>query len=870
MRSMRKIFLLYIVLLSGICRAQTDGGTRLKPFEPKNQLQQFVKNIEVFNQRFPQEKVYLHLDNTGYFMGEKIWFKAYVIRDDNQKLTDLSGVLYVELVNPSGDVVQTRKLEIKAGTADGCINLEGLLNSGFYEIRAYTRYMTNWGNSGIFSRVLPILNKPEQDGDWSNQTMDMFSYMKRLPDNREKEDEKSKQMNVAFYPEGGHLVSGLRNRVAFAVTNENGQHFETQGWLESDGVKVCNVRTLREGRGTFECVPDGKRRTLHLNNEKGNERSFRLPQAEEEGCVISAESVDGGSFAVRIGRTKVFANQDLALISVCHGKTKLLQFVGAGSADDTMTVTRDSLSTGVCQLCLLDANSNILAERMVFVCPEQTAERIKCIVENQQLSSYGKIELKTYAQPNATFSLAVRDYDSQVNGWACNANSWMLLASDLKGYIENADYYLESNDEEHRKATDLLMMVQGWRRYNISKMIRPDDFKLQQLLEQRMLLEGKLHNSQKKGEGEKKEALPDVFVMTTSLYTTRDAVTGVIKTLDDGRFAIRFSPFYGPREVIMRPELEGDISSYEFSINRWFSPQTRHIYKNEIQPLPIDTPRVWLGWKEDTTALSMEQREHMLKMVEVTAKRNRSLKAMWLNEQKAQSHAAIYYDCQVLNEQIRDRHELSPDFLKWLKQKNTFFGGNWGNEYANEDGTFRTTRNRVLVKEGVDYKRRPVVWIINNGLYSISYAPKRITEKSVWNAKATWEDFPTTLDEVRSVYISEDNSAWKSTLTLPELEPFHPVTVYIYKDHQSNKWERMRKGVRGIVIEGFDVPETFDSPDYRVLPSIPDFRRTLYWNPNVKTDEKGLADIVFYNNRDCRQLVISAEGFTKEGLPIVY
>jgi hypothetical protein len=867
---MKKILLFAILLLSVTCHAQTDEASRLQPFEPKNQLMQFVDNIEAFNKSFPQEKVYLHLDNTGYFMGEKIWFKAYVVRDDVQKLSDLSGVLYVELVNPSGDVVQTRKLEVKEGTADGCINLEGLLNSGFYEIRAYTRYMTNWGNTGIFSRVLPILNKPEKDGDWSSQTMDMFSYKKRLPDNREKEEEMSKQMNVAFYPEGGHLISRLRNRVAFAVTNENGQHFETQGWLESDGEKVCDVSTFREGRGAFECVPKGRRLTLHLNNEKGNERSFRLPQAEEEGCVISVESIGGGKFAVRIGRTQLFAKQDLALISVCHGKTKLLRFVGAGSTDDTMTVNRDSLSNGVCQLCLLDANSNILAERMVFVYPEQTAERIKCVVDNQQLSPYGKIELKTYAQPKATFSLAVRDYDSQVNGWACNANSWMLLASDLKGYIENADYYLEADDEEHRRAADLLMMVQGWRRYNISKMITPGDFKIQQLLEQRMLLEGKLHNNQKKKEGEKAEAFPNVYVMTTSLNTTSDAVTGIVKTLDDGRFAIRFSPFYGPRELIMRPDMEGDISNYEFSINRWFSPQTRHINKNEILPLPIDTPRVWLGWKEDTTALSMGQREYMLKMVEVTAKRNRSLKAMWLNEQNAQSHAAIYYDCQVLNEQIRDRHELSPDFLKWLKQKNSFFGGNWGNEYANEDGSFRNTRNRVLVKEGVDYKRRPVVWIINNGLYSISYAPKRITEKSVWNAKATWEDFPATLDEVRSVYISEDNSAWKSTLTLPELEPFHPVTVYIYKDHQGNKWERMRKGVRSIVIEGFDVPETFESPDYKVLPSIPDYRRTLYWNPNVKTDENGLADIVFYNNRDCRQLVISAEGFTKEGLPIVY
>ena len=240
-RSMNKIsraILVFSFMVSG-CFAQPDT---------KLHLQQFVDNIEAFNKSFPQEKVYLHLDNTGYFMGEKIWFKAYVVRDDVQKLSDLSGVLYVELVNPSGDVVQTRKLEVKEGTADGCINLEGLLNSGFYEIRAYTRYMTNWGNTGIFSRVLPILNKPEKDGDWSSQTMDMFSYKKRLPDNREKEEEMSKLMNVAFYPEGGHLISRLRNRVAFAVTNENGQHFETQGWLESDGEKVCDVSTFREGR----------------------------------------------------------------------------------------------------------------------------------------------------------------------------------------------------------------------------------------------------------------------------------------------------------------------------------------------------------------------------------------------------------------------------------------------------------------------------------------------------------------------------------------------------------------------------------------------------------------------------------------------
>ena len=46
-------------------------------------LKTFVRNIDNFNRLFPQEKVYLHLDNTGYYMGDSIWYKAYVIRTDS-------------------------------------------------------------------------------------------------------------------------------------------------------------------------------------------------------------------------------------------------------------------------------------------------------------------------------------------------------------------------------------------------------------------------------------------------------------------------------------------------------------------------------------------------------------------------------------------------------------------------------------------------------------------------------------------------------------------------------------------------------------------------------------------------------------------
>jgi len=38
----------------------------------------------------------------------------------------------------------------------------------------------------------------------------------------------------------------------------------------------------------------------------------------------------------------------------------------------------------------------------------------------------------------------------------------------------------------------------------------------------------------------------------------------------------------------------------------------------------------------------------------------------------------------------------------------------------------------------------------------------------------------------------------------------------------------------------------------------------------VTTDENGLAHIEFYNNSFSKQFVISAEGITKDGVPLVY
>lgn len=90
-------------------------------------LDTLYRKVEGFGVGLPQEKAYLHLDNTCYFLGDTIWYKGYVTRSDRGTLTDLSKILYVELLTPDGYSVERQQLEMEDGTAHGMFVLRHAL-----------------------------------------------------------------------------------------------------------------------------------------------------------------------------------------------------------------------------------------------------------------------------------------------------------------------------------------------------------------------------------------------------------------------------------------------------------------------------------------------------------------------------------------------------------------------------------------------------------------------------------------------------------------------------------------------------------------------------------------------------------------------
>jgi hypothetical protein len=129
------------------------------------------------------------------------------------------------------------------------------------------------------------------------------------------------------------------------------------------------------------------------------------------------------------------------------------------------------------------------------------------------------------------------------------------------------------------------------------------------------------------------------------------------------------------------------------------------------------------------------------------------------------------------------------------------------------------------------------------------------------------------VNEIKSIYVNENESVINKYIKYnPRAEAGKFSCVVFIETHPPGMIPvEAGKGIRKTRLEGYSRVKEFYSPDYSLIPIVPnDYRRTLYWNPIVATDENGQAKIQFYNNSNCRNFSISAETVTQNGMIGVY
>lgn len=115
-----------------------------------------IKHAPYSNSEQPEYVLLNHDKMQGCFQGDTINVDILIEPSPTLGNNPVSGVVYVDLLSPEGEMVDRAKLRAVNGRARGKVALMPMLGSGLYELRAYTRYMMNWVNARYYSTIIPV------------------------------------------------------------------------------------------------------------------------------------------------------------------------------------------------------------------------------------------------------------------------------------------------------------------------------------------------------------------------------------------------------------------------------------------------------------------------------------------------------------------------------------------------------------------------------------------------------------------------------------------------------------------------------------------------------------------------------------------
>ncbi len=908
-------------------------------------LKAWAERLGTFASSIPQEEVFIHTDNTSYYLGDTIYYKAYM-RLSNGMPSTLSSLLYVELLNQDGYLVERQKIEMEHGQGYGSFVLLDTLYGGYYELRAYTRWQLNWGEyqhphtkyaeswfysrkmaqdyyrdyEKLYSRVFPVYDKPQDAGAYDQvmTTRPLRRYFKAKTEKPE--------ASLAFFPEGGSLVAGAQCRVAFEANDADDGHHLRGSLVVRDkgGTVVAQAETVNRGRGYFllDCK-EGEAYSAEFS-WGNNAQTAKLPSVETDGCALQATS-DAEGIHINLQARGAASCEKLGLTATCHGILLSFQELGQGETMETVIPSAE-LQTGVVQLTVFNEQGRIWSDRLLFVNKgDISGQNVSFLgVRGDGYEPYAPIELTVKGKPRATISLAVRDgRNSTYTFDTGNILTEMLLSSQIKGFVEQPEYFFESDDEEHRLALDLLLCVQGWRRYSWKEMATPGAFTLNQPYERTEILMGEVNvytpeeeenqfveagremmkdagmdidaeareaeeqvkaSQQVTGLSQADETVGDTSEESEERFEADQTNQGTTTKTDGTVSSERFYNNEGnlKREVMVHAEFvqpgvkengmaEGEVATYNKGKFRIDAPKLYEacfffFAASDSTKWKAGKPHTWTASNEDKNG-RVEYPEFYVKLDPIFPRFPKPYNYYQTNlpEQRQVNGKKVTVDDAVILDEITigakrngmrrfdsskpafviDAYQAFNDVCDAGLCPGYFIGGSrFSYDIA------RTYIGDMNMARSYDLERR------YNTKNTSSLLSAGVMEKY---------NHLTNLDKV---YVYTDYSPRNegSEKFSQDNQPKVTVDLRRYEDDS----QRMAWRDRRMLLTGFAVCEDFYQPDYTNKPTgePSDFRRTLYWNPNLQFNDQGEATVNFYNNSTQTQLSVSAEGMTAEGEPL--
>lgn len=842
----------------------------------------YFRYAQNFADSYPREKVSLHLDNASYYLGDTIWFKAYVVTAEQNLPTTISKPLYVELLDQLGNVVERQIIQLTDGEGTGQIILNNTFFTGYYEMRAYTKWMLAFDNPSCFSRVLPVYRKRLSDEETprSIATYRMDASMKQRPKDKEK------KFTVRFFPEGGQLVKGISSIVAFEATSRDKGAADVEGTVVlPSGEELAHIRSLHDGMGYFEYKPEEKAGVAKIDYE-GSTYQFDLPEALPQGYVLRIDN-RREMLDITVARSSQAMKDTLAVFVSSQGRPyKCMTLDFEDELNCQFRISTKELPPGVQQISLVNLKGETLCERFCYVMP-RSSMLLACKTDHALYRPFEPVTCRIKVRDHlnrpvqANLSVSIRNgVESDFREYDHSIYTDLLLVSDLKGYIHQPGFYFENQSAERFKMLDVLLLVRGWRKYDLSRLIGKRPFLPRYLPETSLTLYGQVESYFGK-------ALRNVGV---SILARRDSVSiaGMTKTDSLGYFSAPVDGFSGSMDALIQTRNEGKKWNKQAVVKlfRNFEPSLRKLDYYELNP----------EWKEagdleqllDTLDIAYKDSvfgpdHHLLDEVVVNAKR---LNLLLKQTERFEKEILGYYNITQVVDKMRDKGEAVYNLPMLLKELNPNFrlSDSLSLHYNNSrvlfivnGGVLSYGKTDYVLDKDVDAIKSIMLYYDQAGGESVFVMNKqsnrvtKFTANNFWSGR--WQDGDLSDLSLQDAIGADSgpDALWgekdRKTMKKGPLQKSSVVVCSIttIDDWDPNKTYKARRGIRHTYIQGYNEPLEFYSPAYPNGAPLytEDSRRTLYWNPNVKTNEKGEAVIRCYNSDNSAPLIINVETLYK-------
>ena len=170
-------------------------------FPQESSVRTTISAFQEYVVNYPVEKIYLHLDKPYYAAGEYMYLRAYLTDMHLSQENVESRIIYVELSDVKKNMFKRILLYSEENEYAGQIQLPDSLPPATYYLRAYTNWMRNAGEDYFYHRDIYVGNISEQQQESSSLK---FDY------------------SLSFFPEGGNLLAGFSNKIAFKALGNDG------------------------------------------------------------------------------------------------------------------------------------------------------------------------------------------------------------------------------------------------------------------------------------------------------------------------------------------------------------------------------------------------------------------------------------------------------------------------------------------------------------------------------------------------------------------------------------------------------------------------------------------------------------------------